>query len=325
MFREYGGYLPLELPEGREFYHGDDVIALNSGRYAIIYALLDGGWDCIYLPYFLCSTVETAIRKHLPDVEIRFYHVDEQLLPVCVSPEENECLLWVNYFGVQPENVIDEIVRKYNGHLILDLTQSFFTAPRQDVYQVYSCRKFFGVCDGSYVIRNGIRKIPLEQHYSGSYSLHLTQSFEHGTNHSYALNKENENRLNACGMGSMSPLTKALLCAADYASVQKRRMENMKTLHQILGPYNQFPVHALTPAMNYPFLFPDASLRENLTAHRIYIPQFWRETAENADASPWEIYLAEHLCALPVDQRYGKEDMCEIGKMIMELIDERRS
>ena len=40
--REYGGYLPLELPKGQEYYRGEHVVALNSGRYAIVYALLDG-------------------------------------------------------------------------------------------------------------------------------------------------------------------------------------------------------------------------------------------------------------------------------------------
>ena len=34
MVKEYGGYLPLELSKGRPYYTGEDVIALNAGRYA---------------------------------------------------------------------------------------------------------------------------------------------------------------------------------------------------------------------------------------------------------------------------------------------------
>ena len=41
MEKEYGGYLPLELSKGRPYYTGDDVIALNAGRYAITYAIED--------------------------------------------------------------------------------------------------------------------------------------------------------------------------------------------------------------------------------------------------------------------------------------------
>ena len=40
MVKEYGGYLPLELSKGRPYYTGEDVIALNAGRYAITYACL---------------------------------------------------------------------------------------------------------------------------------------------------------------------------------------------------------------------------------------------------------------------------------------------
>ena len=41
MEKEYGGYLPLELSKGRPYYTGEDVIALNAGRYAITYAIED--------------------------------------------------------------------------------------------------------------------------------------------------------------------------------------------------------------------------------------------------------------------------------------------
>ena len=51
MEKEYGGYLPLELSKGRPYYTGEDVIALNAGRYAITYAIEDAGWKKIYLPY----------------------------------------------------------------------------------------------------------------------------------------------------------------------------------------------------------------------------------------------------------------------------------
>ena len=80
MEKEYGGYLPLELSKGRPYYTGEDVIALNAGRYAITYAIEDAGWKKIYLPYWLCDTVKDAIHICLPDVEIGYYHIDDQIL-----------------------------------------------------------------------------------------------------------------------------------------------------------------------------------------------------------------------------------------------------
>lgn len=322
MNKEYGGYLPIELPKGSAYYTGNDVVALNAGRYAIAYAVQEAGWDCIHLPYYICDTVETAIRESLPDIRIQRYHVDKNLLPDSVTLLPNEGLLWVNYFGIQPDHVIDEMVERFHGQLLIDNTQSFFTRPRKEAWQVYSCRKFFGVCDGSYVIHENIHRRALPQQFSSLHAAHLLHSLEYGTNYSYALNKENEERLCHCGMGAMSPLTTTILGAVDYSDVNRRRTENMEALHQILGPHNLLPISRPMPAMSYPFLYSGEGLREKLVQNKIYVPKLWEETSCNKDASPWEVFLSEHLCTLPVDQRYSIEDMNTIGNFVSTLIDE---
>lgn len=323
MNKEYGGYLPIELPKGNAYYQGENVVALNAGRYAIVYALQEAGWNGIYLPYYICDTVENAIREYLPDIRIRHYSIDKDLLPLSVSPDPDEGLLWVNYFGIQPDAAIDEMAQRFHGQLIIDNTQSFFTAPRKTAWQVYSCRKFFGVCDGSYVIHEHISKRELPQSCSSLHAVHLLHSLEYGTNYSYALNKENEERLGSCGMSAMSPLTSAILGAVDYSEVYRRRKENMEALHQILGPYNQLSIPRSVPAMSYPFLCDTDGLRQKLVQHKIYVPKLWEETSKNEHASPWEVFLSEHLCTLPIDQRYNREDMNTIGNFVLELIDKK--
>lgn len=320
MEKEYGGYLPLELPKGNVYYQGEDVVALNSGRYAIVYALQETNWDCIYLPYYICNTVREAISRYLPGIRIRYYHIDESLLPVDVTPGEREGLLWVNYFGIQTDAVIDRMADRFSGHLIIDHTQAFFTPPRKGVFQVYSCRKFFGVSDGSYVIKEHISHRPMPQHYSSLQASHLLHSLEFGTNYAYGLNKENEQQLGVMEMGAMSPLTSAILKAADYDAVKETRIRNMEQLHNILGACNQLSVPRPAPAMSYPFLCSDPKLRAKLLPLKIYVPWLWAETAENPEASPWEIYLSTHLCTLPVDQRYTDEDMRFIGNTVLELL-----
>lgn len=315
----------MELPKGKAYYQGNDVVALNAGRYAIVYALREAGWKTLYLPYWICGTVEDAICEHVPGVRIRYYHVDGHLLPISVSPAEDEGILWVNYFGLQPEPVIDEIVRRFHGRLIIDNTQSFFTAPRRDAWQVYSCRKFFGVSDGSYVIRENIAHHTVPANFSSIYSIHLLHSLEYGTNYSYPLNKENEERLGVCGPGAMSLLTSTILGAADYAHVKDRRTQNFAALHRLLGAYNRFPVFRAMPAMSYPFLWDGEGLRELLIGRKVYVPKLWEETSQNPDSSPWERFLSEHLCVLPIDQRYDEHDMNAIGNLVLKLLDESRS
>lgn len=61
MQREFGGYLPLELPHGQELYTGAGVLRLNCGRNAVVAALRDAGAKKVYLPYYNCNTVYDAV------------------------------------------------------------------------------------------------------------------------------------------------------------------------------------------------------------------------------------------------------------------------
>ena len=74
------------------------------------------------------------------------------------------------------------------------------------------------------------------------YAIHLLHSLEYGTNYAYSSNKANEARLATVGIASMSPLTAALLNGIDYDEVQQKRRHNVRILHQILKPYNRFPL-----------------------------------------------------------------------------------
>lgn len=320
MMKEYGGYLPIEFAAGTPYYSGEHVVALNSGRYAIAYALKQLKWDIIYLPFYICATVEETIRKELPQMQIRYYHIDKNFLPESVSLQEKEGILWVNYFGIQSDQVIQDMVQQYDSRILIDNTQSFFSTPQKDVCQVYSCRKFFGVSDGAYAIGSPICQQPVPDSTSSLYTSHLLQSYEYGTNYSYTLNKENEERLGSCGIQSMSPLTSAMLNVVDYEHVRQKRMENMKALHEMLAPVNEITLHESRPALYYPFLYSSETLRKELIQKKIYVPQLWSETAENTHASVWEHHLSNCLCLLPIDQRYDTTDMKEIGKQILSLI-----
>ena len=320
MMKEYGGYLPIEFAAGVPYYSGEHVVALNSGRYAIAYALKQLKWNVIYLPFYICATVEKTIRKELPQMQIRYYHINEQFLPEAVSLKEKEGILWVNYFGIQSDQIIQDMIQQYDSRILIDNTQSFFSTPQEGVCQVYSCRKFFGVSDGAYAIGSPICQQPVPVSASSLYTSHLLQSYEYGTNYSYTLNKENEERLGTCGIQAMSPLTSAMLNVVDYEHVRQKRLENMQALHESLGSVNEITLHGFRPTLYYPFLCSSETLRRELIGKKIYVPQLWSETAENPDSSAWEQHLSNCLCPLPVDQRYDTDDMKEIGSQVLSLI-----
>lgn len=315
--KEYGGYLPLELHKGAPYYAGDDVVALNSGRYAILYAVEDAGYHTLWLPFFLCPTVEETMRS--AGIQVKFYHIDENFRPAAVELAAGEGILWVNYYGIMQEALLDEMVERYGEHLILDLTQSFFTKPRQEVYQVYSCRKFFGVSDGAYVIKKGIRQRALARDESSMWAGHLLQSVEYGTNKPYRLNKENENHLDETGLKGMSLLTEQILDGIDYDRVREVRKQNFLTLKKYLDKENALAVPDTCIPMSYPFMAAQSRLWEQLVERKIYVAQLWKETEQLADVTDWELALATKVCILPIDQRYDQQDMQYLAEVVLEL------
>ena len=79
MQREFGGYLPLELPHGQELYTGAGVLRLNCGRNAIVAALRDAGAKKVYLPYYNCNTVYDAVTR--AGFAVERYPLDARRLP----------------------------------------------------------------------------------------------------------------------------------------------------------------------------------------------------------------------------------------------------
>ncbi len=155
MQREFGGYLPLELPHGQELYTGAGVLRLNCGRNAIVAALRDAGAKKVYLPYYNCNTVYDAVTR--AGFAVERYPLDARRLPVCPALGDGEWLLYVNYFGIASDDLLAEVKRRW-PRVIFDNTQAFFSAPRMDAdsYNVYSCRKFVGVPDGAYLVHTGL-------------------------------------------------------------------------------------------------------------------------------------------------------------------------
>jgi hypothetical protein len=70
--------------------------------------------------------------------------------------------------------------------------------------------------------------------------------------------------------------------------------------------------------MVYPYLSQELSLREKLISNRIFIPRYWSDVEQRCRRNDIEVYLANHILPLPIDQRYGIEDMMHILSIINE-------
>ena len=120
----------------------------------------------------------------------------------------------------------------------------------------------------------------------------------------------------------MSHLTKNLLHGIEYNSVAKRRQENFDFLNTELGSINELTMKSVYGAFMYPFLVQNgAVLRKKLQKEKIYIPTLWPNVLEECPEDSLEYHYAADILPIPVDQRYGIEDMKYLVEVIRNEID----
>ena len=314
--KEIGGYFGLERLVNRPYY--PELIAVNSGRAALLYILRAKGVKKLWIPRFLCGSV----RKLCCDEGYSFeeYPIGEDFLP-CFDGVlgRDEYLYVVNYYGqIGPEKVLT--LKERYRNLILDNVQAFFQRPVNGVDTVYSCRKFFGVPDGGYVATDTPLCQPLTRDVSMDCMRHILGRFE-GPSASdyYADAKANDKRFVGAGLRAMSALTENLLGAIDYEAARMRRNENYVVLAERLGPINSLAPTAPDGAFAYPFYHRDGmKLKKLLAAEKIYVPTLWPEVLE-LDGTLEKDY-AENILPLPCDQRYHPEDMRRVAEELVKCV-----
>jgi len=312
-----GGYFSLELCRQKEFH--PKLIALNTGRNALEYVLRANQFAMVYLPCYLCDALLEPFKK--TNTQYCFYKIDELLQPEShINIKKNSALLYINYFGVKG-NVVTELSERFSS-LIIDNSQAFFESPMEGIDTFYSCRKFFGVSDGSYLSSKKTLNDDFPVDLSGERVAHLLIRMERGAEAGYQSFVQNESSLVGRPIKEMSKLTHALLQSINYDNIISKRNENFLFLHQQFGKLNELfiDVDSIHGPMSYPLLVKNEKLRNKLIERKIYIPTYWQNVFGWSKPHDWEYYLASYLLSLPIDQRYSITDMESMTTMIMECM-----
>lgn len=318
MMKEYGGYLPLELPRRKEYFSeicSSDLLRLNCGRSTFYCAGIDAGIKKIYVPYLNCEY--SVLPFEQAGIAYEFYRLKDDLTPKDVFPKDKEAVLWINYYGNAKEEQKEKVLSKYKT-VIIDNCHAFFTKPvlRQGVYNCYSARKFFGVADGAYLIKRHLSPFKLKDGYSHENSNFLMKTIELGTNAVYQDSLVNEDNI-AENVSNMSPLTKRILSSINYEEIKEIRKRNFLKLHASLESLNEFQVNTESDThMYYPLLVTNDELRDRVIENHIYTPTWWRHVPALCNFEGIETTLAKYMLMLPMDQRYMEADMEDISNII---------
>lgn len=313
-----GGYFELELPDRGGFPH-DDGVLLNSGRNALEYVFRAlGNVRHLYMPYYTCDVVMEPIEKL--SIPYSFYHINQSFeLDVLPTLNSGDYLVYTNYYGIKDEYVY-RLAEHYGSQLIVDNAQAWFAQPIKGVNTIYSPRKYVGVPDGGVAYcTEFIEERSFESDVSYERCSHLLKRMELDPAEGYVDFKSNSKKLSGQPVKQMSRLTRKMLSSIDYEVVRNRRRKNFDYLQEHLGKTNclEMPcINSFACPMIYPYLTNDPSLRQRLIENKIFVATYWPNIKEWASRGMLEYELMEKLMPLPIDQRYGIEEMDTIISII---------
>lgn len=315
--RSIGGYFSSELPHNTSGELYPEAIRLNSGRYCLEYILRARKYNKIYIPYYTCDSILQPIKAVGLDYE--FYHIDRQLyIADKVKVGKDEVLLYTDYFGLM-DKYTKEIAYEYYPNVIIDNSQAFFTKPFELVDTFNTCRKYFGVADGAYLFTEARLNEEISQDHSANRMEALLGRLDTSAEEAFYKFHAMEQNLSESGMRRMSKLTQAMMDSIDYNDVANRRLKNYHLLDKELSGDNEiyFQMDGGVVPMVYPFYcHTKKGLRKRLIENKVYVAKYWPNVLDWAGEGSDEADLANNLFPLPIDQRYGKEEMNYIIEVI---------
>lgn len=321
-----------------------------SGRDAIALALKSLETDrpelsrtCL-LPDYMCDTIFFPFER--AGWKIGFYHIGKNLeanaemLGTQIETFRPGLLFIHAYYGLDTWKQMRFLLEKWRKQgvcLMEDVTQSYYLeeAGREADYVVGSLRKWYPVPDGGFVLSD--RPLTTEKLSSGEEAAakrwevltgkwnYLHGKKEYSQKEEFLKrNRELETELDErTALFHMSRLSKNLLKKTDEAQCREQRRRNCLLLTERLSGKEQFcPVLSYADYKAAPLYYPIYAkdrdrLQEYLRLHDIYAPVLWPVGAANADfLSSDSRYIFAHLLALPMDQRYGEEEMHRMANVL---------
>jgi len=317
MMEPIGGYFSLELPKHEEYHK--NAIRLNTGRNCLEYILRCRKYSKVYIPYYTCDVVLEPFQKL--GITYEFYHINIHLeINQDIRLNKGEALLYTNYYGLK-QRYVEHLAEQYGQQLIVDNTQAFYDKPVNGIDTFYTCRKFFGVPDGAYLYTDKQLDIELEEDESYERCTSLLKRIDLGPEAGYGDFREISRSLTGQPIKKMSKLTQRMMQGIDYEPIAQRRRTNYMLLQEALSINNHLhvPLEDNAVPMVYPYLVPVQNLRNKLINNKIFIARYWPSILEWCKKDDWEYNLAENLVCIPVDQRYGEEDL----KYILSIIQKK--
>lgn len=331
-----------ELPDAPLLSWPKDARWYLLGRHAVA-ALLQCHSQAkprLWLPSYFCGEVAESCQQYCELSEYR----DDPRWPqpdwASLRPTKEDFVVAVNYFGVRsPESWCEW--RAHNECFLLeDHSQDPFSSwcfGSNADYAFASLRKTLPIPDGGLLWSPRGLRLPEQLgqddgDWTGS-ALKMAAMF-HKTNYLHGkgtvdlkpcfrdLQLRGEQRLRRARTSSISPYSYAYIAQGVPEVWRKQRLNNVRHLLKRLEDltfatplFNSWPDGAVPFA--FPLIFGSRKERDECQAymqrHKMYCPVHWACQTSDAQA----LDLSSRILSLPVDQRYGREEMDRLADTLL--------
>ena len=308
-----GGFFELELPSDGFIYHSE-AIGFSTGRACLGVFIEQVRPTKVFVPYYTCDATYHPFQ--LRQIPLAFYEINAALEPLSLPElKEGEYFLYTNYFGVKEDYTL-ALRDHYGVKLLVDNTHCFFQKGYPGNWSFTSARKHFGIPDGAYLYPGstmemtfspfeGISILPYLNRLMGNQSLAFQQYQEY------------EASLD-CDIHGISVYSERMLKAVDFEKVRKKRSDNFNYLQESLKDQNRLGIMTSHSPFCYP-LWPKKTIKHgDFYQNQIYVPSYWKEILNRVNIeNSFSVGFSSQLLPLPIDHRYGKQDMDRMVEIVI--------
>ena len=342
---DWDSTLPFLTDYSKGFFDVNNLQRYRSGRDALkaIAKFYKDRTKTILLPALCCeSMVSPFVMNGYKPV---FYKTNgdytANLIDIEAKVEKNCLFLYMPYFGIEPVDFIllKRWKERFNIICIEDRTQNIqYEKDSVADITILSIRKWLSVPDGGFLwssenfsanllteskflsIRSDAMKKKSEYLLSGKEEIKI--EYRQMLQLSAQILDENSNAYN------ISSESEEILSHIDFEKILFLRQKNVQVLKTLLDPIvKQGKIKYITQnpkksTLYFPILVNKRDeLQKRLAEKNIYCPVIWPVPQEAHGVCEVAEYTANHMLALPCDQRYDQKDMVYIAKILDSLLD----
>ena len=252
--------------------------------------------------------------------------------------EQPSVVLVHSYFGfntIKDESFLESC--KSDGTIIVeDITQSLFSKHYLKCADFYvgSFRKFFAIPNGGLIAsKRSLENIEIESCDKAIDNVALkafklkSYYFKDETEEKKLAFREQYELLNKIisknnKIEEISDISKKIIFSCESDSILLSRQNNYSMLFEAIKEFNYIkPVLNLKSNNCAPLYFPiyvdnRESLQSYLRDANVYCPIIWKKPMQVLIEDVETEYMYEHMLCIPIDQRYGEDEMKKIIKLL---------